>query len=427
MEILQRCDGTITVAEIAEQLLHMRKDYDREQILESVLLFLTEAWQKGIVQVQSSPARNAVNCTGSTEYYIPLHMAVELTLNCNLRCIYCYRDAGPAHAERLPTDQLLSILQELSCAGVRGVELTGGEPLIHPDFPQILDNCANQFNMLTLLTNGCLIDEDLAIQIASYREKLVVQIDLDGSTPEVHDHIRGQAGAFKKAKQAISLLAKHQVRTRVVMNVIPFNANDVEKTLLLARELGATSFTYSHVLDVGRGKDIDLQFTAEQAENLGYRLRKYFQEKYEGFYFVPPPDLEESFWSVGNCGLGHRSIVLGPTGKVRPCLLLPEEYLVIGDLSRDPIEKVFADPVITFLSNIRAPNQQECGDCPYVAYCMYCITRAIFAQQKRGQSCQWFQTNQVGDWVYLVNREGSENRSSMLCPQVAHHDPVSEI
>jgi len=56
----------------------------------------------------------------------------------------------------------------------------------------------NRFDRVTILTNGCLIDKETAQFAGDYREKIIFQTDLDGSTPELHDSIRGVPGAFKK-------------------------------------------------------------------------------------------------------------------------------------------------------------------------------------------------------------------------------------
>jgi len=92
---------------------------------------------------------------------------------------------------------------------------------------------------------------------------------------------------------------------------------------------------------------------------------------------------------------------MGPTGKVRPCLLLPEEYLVIGDLMLQSVEDVFSNPVTTYLHSLEYPKAETCGDCKWALYCRYCVTRAILTQEKLESPCPWVQKNQLDKWITL--------------------------
>lgn len=178
--------------------------------------------------------------------------------------------------------------------------------------------------------------------MSEYKNTIIVQTDLDGSTPEMHDKIRGAARAFARVTRGIKLLASHGISVRIAMNVTKENLHDIEKTLILAKTLGAAWFTFSPVLDYGRGKLIDTTYTKEELqymEALKHRLRK----EYGSFFnYITEEQVQNVFGSHSkNCGAGYRAVVIGPTGKVRPCPILPEKYLTIGDLSQESIEKVF--------------------------------------------------------------------------------------
>lgn len=399
-EVLQQCDGTKTVGEIIKQLMQGQPDGEYDVVVEGVLKFAEEALRQQVVTVHQSPVNRQVHITGSAEYYMPQHISVELTSNCNLRCVYCYRDAGPEGAAHLPTQQLLLILEALARHGVRIVELTGGEPLLHPGVFEILDFCMEHFAVVGLLSNGTLIDDLLAVRLVPYADRVFVQVDLDGSTSDLHDSLRGAKGAFERTKQGIIRLVRYGIRTRVVMNLTEDNVHDIENTLLLAKSLGATWFSFSPVLDIGRGKDMDLVFTVEQLQWMG-TLVEQLHEKYGDFFRYVDSETVRARQNIPNCGAGHRTAVMGPTGKVRPCLLLPEEYLVIGDLTVQSVEDVFSNPVTTYLHNLVSPNAETCKDCNWALYCRYCITRAILTQEKSESLCPWIQKNQLGKWITL--------------------------
>jgi len=418
-EVLRRCDGTKSLRCIVHELVKEQPIDEYQRMARGVLEFIKVALQKKIVEIYREPISRKIQIVGSTEYYVPQHMSIELTSDCNLRCVYCYRDAGPEGAVSLQTQQMLAILESLACQGVRVVELTGGEPLLHPGFFEILDFCVEHFGFVSVLSNGSLINTRTAERLALLADHLFIQVDLDGSTPDLHDTLRGVPGAFERTKQGIVLLAQHNIRTRVVMNVTKSNIGDIEATLLLAKSLGATRFSFAPVLDIGRGRDIDIHFTKDQLEYLS-SLPFRFHKKYGDFYHYIAPEEIQKIQNMPNCGAGHGVATLGPTGKVRPCLMLSEEYLTIGDLTTQTVEEVFSNPVTTYLHDLTYPNPAICGTCKWASYCQYCIARGILTQERLESRCSWFQKEHLEKWVSLNKSvSGKLVTTSIRCPHTS--------
>ena len=417
VDVLGLCDGTRQLSDISRWFVETGQEADESHVTRLIAPFLQEVVQRNFVEILPQPSHTKNRVTGSAKYYVPLHVMIELTETCNLRCVYCYREAVPMRTKRLPTARLLEIMEELAAEGVHGVELTGGEPLTHPDFETILDHAMEHFALVTVLSNGYLIDDALADHMGKYADRLVVQIDLDGSQPELHDQVRGVPGAFAKATSAVRRLHRRGVRTRVAMNVMPVNVHDIEPTLRLAQQLGATWFSYAPVLSIGRGQYVDLTFSPEQAEQL-VRLPLEFKKKYPDFFPVLSREYLEKLREKGNCGAGYNSVVMSPQGKVRPCVLLPEEYVVIGDLSTQSVHEVFRSPVTNWFSTLRAPDEKMCNGCDYRYFCQSCFARGILVQQDLDEPCTWYRRNEISRWINLPPK----GASFTFCPQVAHHD-----
>lgn len=409
-ELLLLCSGEKTTREILKSLVSQVGSPERGRLASSSLVFLDEALRREMVKTSASPNHVRIATTGNRDFWAPVHVAVELTSNCNLNCQFCYRDAGHRHQEELPYTKLIEILKKLYHSGVRAVELTGGEPMTHPHFFDILDFCASYFRIVALLTNGCLIDQKGATILGSYGEVLYVQVDLDGSTAEVHDRIKGRVGAFEKTKHAIEHLSKNHVRTRVVMNVTSDNSHDIEDTLKLANKLGATWFGYSPVLPVGRAKTLGNTLTPEQIARVMGPLLQNLASKYPSFLMQMTQTQFERIWHSKNCGVGYRTFVLGPTGIARPCPMLPEHYLCIGDLGSWSVEGVFRNPLVSYLAELRAPHPEICGDCRYMTFCFNCIARAILAQEEMGSPCRWAVRNHLEDWFDPRRFSGAATR-----------------
>ena len=96
----------------------------------------------------------------------PLSASLELTYRCNWRCVFCY---NPRHNDLrgLPTARWLDVLDELRGLGTLYVALTGGEPLTHPEFLTIARGVRERALALRILTNGALVTEPLAAEIAA--------------------------------------------------------------------------------------------------------------------------------------------------------------------------------------------------------------------------------------------------------------------
>jgi MoaA/NifB/PqqE/SkfB family radical SAM enzyme len=199
---------------------------------------------------------------------------------------------------------LKRLLIKFKSNGLRGVEITGGEPTLHPDFFEIVDFCSEQFDLVGILTNGYLIDENAVGKLSCYKEKIVMSVSLDGSTAEKHDSFRG-IRSFDKVTRAIKLLSDSGIFVRATMSVSPENFGDIENTLLLAKKLGARVFGYSPIIPFGRGKDIaPYEITPEKAKEMT-EMDLYIKRTYPDFLqTIPEGYLKEQLKNQPNCGAG---------------------------------------------------------------------------------------------------------------------------
>ncbi len=176
-------------------------------------------------------------------------MTLELypTLACNLDCRFCdTTDRHQPPVDELPTSRLLAIIDEAADMGVRRVfVLGGGEPLLRKDSPQLLHRIKQRGMEGILTTNGTLLSAALCEQLLAdgWDE---VHVSLDGPTAEVHDDLRGQAGAFKRTvRNACRLSHARRARglpgPRLALHFVLTNRN--QQTLCdmvrLAHALGA--------------------------------------------------------------------------------------------------------------------------------------------------------------------------------------------
>jgi radical SAM protein with 4Fe4S-binding SPASM domain len=165
------------------------------------------------------------------------------------------------------------------------------------------------------------------------------------------------------------------------------NFHDIENTLLLARELGASVFSYTPILPLGRAKILALENWDIERKQV-YETEKELIEKYRGFLGLLSPDMTCDLENGENCGAGYRTYAMNPWGHIRPCPLYEDTEFEIGNLAEQDIEEVFSNPLTFAFAKISPPIKNICRDCERKYYCMYCSLRG-FQSQKVVQDCRW--------------------------------------
>src|SRR6266508_4345161 len=380
---LGNCDGRHKLGETIPKT--WAGDWEDLKLVGFAAAAVSEDW----IELLQSPSEVAQRVTGSTTAFYPPHMSVELTEACNLRCDYCYRESDATKLSHMPTDALVGLLEKLWGAGLRSVELTGGEPLLHKDFRRILALCAERFEMVGVLTNGTRLTDDLAQQFAEMGEKLMYSVSLDASTPEAHDARRGVKGAWARTTRNVARLAALGVGIRVSMVVDERNFYDLENTLLLAKSLGARAFSYSPLLPLGRGKEMFRTTWKIPGEEV-FAKESEIAERYKGFLGVLSEEAACEVEGEDGCGAGYRTFAMDPWGNVRPCPTFGVQELVFGNLLKQSLEEVFSHPAVFAMQKLRAPSPAFCSECSHSQFCRYCSLRGLHASEDE-PACKWRQ------------------------------------
>jgi SynChlorMet cassette radical SAM/SPASM protein ScmF len=183
---------------------------------------------------------------------------VYLTKGCNLACQHCWLSPtfqrNGSTGGHLDYDLLALAIDEGSPLGLNHVKLTGGEPLLHPDFVRIVDLLKEKGQSLTIETNGTLLTRPLARYLKDNSTLNSISVSVDGAEPETHDAFRGVEGCFDQACQGIRYLVEVGYTPQVIMSLHAGNVGEIEALVRLAEELGAGSVKFNLIQPVGRGK-----------------------------------------------------------------------------------------------------------------------------------------------------------------------------
>ena len=384
-EILELCDGNHSIEDITN-IMASRYEENYEDVKQLVLNFLNESEKRGHIKFFEEKGTHSISLSGSMEFYVPYLAMIELTTKCNLRCHHCYVAAGEEKpANELSFDKMKEIINKLSEAGTKEIQFTGGEPLLYPWFFELLEYSAHKIPSISVSTNGWLVNEKIANKMAKNVAR--VNISLDGME-ETHDYIRGVKGSFKKAVNAIEILSKENVPVAVSFIVTPFNIEEIENVIKISKSRGAKFFQAGAVLPAGRG-NLSWVITKEQDDYVKGKLdvlsKKYSDDGFHVANWSPKPHYEiPSFLKA--CGAGYRACAISPNGDVRPCL--PISY-TFGNITKDSIENIFSSSVVRYLSTLKPPSKEICGECEYLYMCKGCPAVGIAVSEIIEKKCNW--------------------------------------
>jgi radical SAM protein with 4Fe4S-binding SPASM domain len=145
----------------------------------------------------------------------PLEVKLQLTEKCNFNCSFCFNKQGFKEAAELPTKTAKKVIAAISDQGLEAIRFTGGEPLLHPNFLELL-SYANKKGLYTKLnTNASLITEKNSSKIAKNCNDILISM-----------HSINQNKATEKA---ISLLAKQGCFLRAATILTKQNIQSLEK------------------------------------------------------------------------------------------------------------------------------------------------------------------------------------------------------
>jgi SynChlorMet cassette radical SAM/SPASM protein ScmF len=312
-----------------------------------------------------------------------------LTASCNLRCRHCWIAPGfagkkPVPGQYIDLDALSSAITEARTLGLSSAKLTGGEPMHHPQFKEIVELLTAEGLSLNMETNGTLMTRELAHFLKEKSNMGFISVSIDSPVPVEHDAFRGVKGAFDAAVQGLDFLVEAgYTNCQVIMAVHHGNRHQMEDLVKLAVEHKAGSVKFNPVTRTGRGIDMH-----ERGEVINFReyleLARYVNEELRPkspvtvFLSMPPAltPLSELWRTRGkscDCGVAGILGILGG-GEIALCGIgqtIPE--LVYGHLGKDSIREIWLNhPVILQLrEDLKNVSGYPgiCGSCIHAKSC----------------------------------------------------------
>jgi len=321
----------------------------------------------------------------------PVDLNLNLTRRCNLRCRMCiqhrHSQGAPGalswydHQQELPLSHWLHFLDQFGFLSPR-LYVTGGEPLLYPQFEDFVAEAKKRRHVMHLQTNGLRLGRVADLLVETGVE--FVTVSLDGP-PEVNDHIRGRTGAFRQAQEgARALVERRRQRRRpgpiLIVNCVISQANlDVlDEMVPVALEIGADFLQIQHTIfltpevvahhnhllspefaacrgfallppSIPVGEYYESEIGPEDLPRLRAslaRVRRRAAGRLKLICFPPLPeelltsyylDLHHRFPPI--CDYPWKTLRVLPDGTVSPCL-----HVMAGNITRDSLEEIWNGP-----------------------------------------------------------------------------------
>lgn len=300
---------------------------------EAVMDTLKGATNLGLMEYPDT----AIEGSRCDDYNAPLFIAWQLNAECNLGCLHCCEDAGHSMPDEMNREEVFNFLRQIAELNIPYVALSGGEPLLHPQFFEICEFIRKNNISLKVETNGEFIDEKTAKRLAGLKFRSV-QISLDGATPATHERLR-LAGDWEKAVAACKYLIKQGVNTEIVFVPTKFNIHEVGELIDFAYSLGVYGVYTGKIMRIGRAaKNWEILRPLDAEYEKFFTVLKRKMDEYNGrmkVYYYPYDVIEELKYRV-KCP--SASLLVVPNGKVKLMGPLP---FICGDLKKQSLAEIW--------------------------------------------------------------------------------------
>lgn len=183
---------------------------------------------------------------------LPKTFVLELTRHCNHHCLYCYAPwnaPGLGYDSHVPHEMSVLEIEQVVCklqneTPVESIALSGGEPLLRNDFPEIITFLNKRGLGSVVITNGTLLTEEL---VAITAKGCAYEVTLLSFRPEIHNQLASRSGAWDAALNGMANVRQAGGTLVVVFVATCLNYMDLYKTAELAIALGAQGFMYNRL------------------------------------------------------------------------------------------------------------------------------------------------------------------------------------
>jgi radical SAM protein with 4Fe4S-binding SPASM domain len=306
---------------------------------------------------------------------VPLQVTIEVTRRCPLECLHCYNNLpmGDLEARRreLSKEEHFRALDELVEMGCFWILYTGGEIFARKDFLEIYTYAKQKGFLITLFTNGTLINEQIADYLTEW-PPFAIEITLYGRTRETYEALTAIPGSYDRALRGIRLLKERNLPLKLKTVATSINKHEVVAMRQFAEEELGVEFKMDGQVNpridcsqsplavrLAPEEVVALDMAAPKGVSEYRRLAKKDLEN--------PPSLSQ-IDSVYFCGGGMNSFAINAYGEIGICVISQQETFGIRGLS---VKQVWEESLLQLRKRKRT-RATKCMECRIQSLCGMC-------------------------------------------------------
>ncbi|MBQ3395569.1 MAG: radical SAM protein [Synergistaceae bacterium] len=324
-------------------------------------------------------------------------MMLMITGKCNYNCLHCYNAAdNSALRTELSLDEICSLLDQAKDCGIRDFWLTGGEPMIHKNFPDIIREIYKRgMSVVRILTNGYFITQEILDEMKAIGCDAELRMSFDGIG--MHDWLRNSKGAEQKALETMKLCIDNGFKVAINQQVNRRNLHTLMPTVKMLNDMGVDNTRIVRTTEVPRWLKNVPDGSLNLEEFYGHMLefaREYMQSgmkmkvnvwhylylsPQEGSFYISPvkyPD-GEYYDSYPCCAYSNYIAFVSSSGEVMPCPYMAGSLeklgMSFGDTHKTPLKELLkAGPCVDLakmtVGHLKS-HSNKCGNCQYFKFC----------------------------------------------------------
>ena len=319
---------------------------------------------------------------------VPLSFDIELTARCNCNCRHCYINlpAGDSGARKreLTLNEITDIAEQAVELGALWCLITGGEPLLRPDFAEIYLMLKRKGLLVSVFTNATLVQQEHVELFRKYPPR-DIEVTVYGVTRETYEAVTRKPGTFDNFMRGLDLLMNGNIRVRLKAMAIQSNLHEQSAIAEFCRARTKDYFRFD--------PQLHLRFDGDPARNTEIRAERLTPQQVLALEHGDEQRMEwltqhcdslinEEMTHFGcnhlfHCGAGNDGFNVSYDGLFRLCPSLWAEGTTY-DLRAGTLACAWRDfvPRVRDMRSKRSEFLESCRKCALVNLCLWCPAHA---------------------------------------------------
>ncbi|MFH1441168.1 MAG: radical SAM protein [Candidatus Omnitrophota bacterium] len=314
---------------------------------------------------------------------------IDITYRCNNNCLHCWLRIpadSKENKKELSFEEIKRIVNEARNMGCRKWTISGGEPMLRPDFPEIFNYITQNSLFYSLNTNGTLITPKIARLL---KIKGVKMVALYGATAQIHDHITRTPGSFELTIKGFKYLKEAQAGFTVQLIPMKDNYHQFKDMVKLAENLsksyriGASWLYMSASGNLKKNKEITHQrLPPKEVVELDKP-----DLSYQGLFKTQQANCYQSNnnYLFSSCINSRRDFYVNPYGQISFCSFVKDPNLYY-DFKKGSFRQAWEEFIPSLINKIKTTKEykENCGACEIKDDCRWCPVYGYLEHRRFG-------------------------------------------